>query len=188
MTQGLLWPYAQALRESRKPAALIRCNLHLQQMPRPLHEFLPIPNSESSLLDCSALGRTVRELEGEYGARKSHTPMSFNRLASLLIAEGGLHERENRRADAARIYVEVIRLGNEVIRGGLRSAGIACAAGGYDCLAKLVPKLNGREARGVLDALERVNNPHPTPADLERNQRRLGREALSTIRSCMNSS
>ncbi len=100
--------------------------------------------------------------------------MSFHRLANLLVAEGRLHERENCMAEAALIYVEVIRLGNELSRGELRLLGVACEAIGYDCLARVVPKLNGEEARAVLVALERMSDSRPTREDLEPTQRRFG--------------
>lgn len=98
--------------------------------------------------------------------------MSFSRLASLLVAEGRLHERENRLAEAALIYAEVTHLGTELSRGGFRLAGIACEAIGSDHLAKLVPKLSGAEARAALLALEQADSSRTRRENLARNHRR----------------
>jgi hypothetical protein len=84
----------------------------------------------------------------------------MKRLVQLLAAEGRLRELEDRPAEAARSYVDAIRFGNEMSRGGYlvtRLVGIACEAIGYAPLANLVPKLNREDARAVLTELERVD-------------------------------
>ena len=71
-------------------------------------------------------------------------------LAMVLSAEGRLAEMENRPADATRSYVDAIRLGTEMSRGGLminRLVGIACEGVGSIPLAKLLPKLTGEQMR-----------------------------------------
>jgi hypothetical protein len=75
----------------------------------------------------------------------------MKQLAQLLAAEGRLREMDNRLADAAQSYVDAIRLGKEMSRGGFiinRLVGIACEAIGGTPLSKLVPKLNPQEAPG----------------------------------------
>lgn len=81
-------------------------------------------------------------------------------LTILLAAEGRLAEVENRPANAARSYVDAIRLGNEISRGGFminRLVGIACEAIGSFPLVKLVSKLNCEQARPFIAELEGVD-------------------------------
>ena len=71
------------------------------------------------------------------------------RLFQLLAAEGRLREMDNQPAEAARSYVDALRYGNEMSRGGfltIRQAGIWCEEVGYARLAKLAPKLNPKTA------------------------------------------
>jgi hypothetical protein len=84
----------------------------------------------------------------------------MKRLVQLLAAEGRLREMEDRPAEAARSYVDAIRFGNELSRGGFlvtRLVGVACEAIGCAPLAKVVPKLSREDARIVLTELERVD-------------------------------
>src|ERR1041385_3366359 len=63
----------------------------------------------------------------------------MKRLAQLLAAEGRLKEMDNQPGQAASSYIDAIRLGNEMSRGGFlitRLVGIACEAIGYQPLAK----------------------------------------------------
>ncbi len=85
---------------------------------------------------------------------------SMKRLAQLLNAEGRLAEMEHRPAEAALTYIELMRFGNEISRGGFlihRLVGIACEAIGYAALAKVVPQLNCEQSRPLLVELERVD-------------------------------
>ena len=55
----------------------------------------------------------------------------LKRLAHLLTDEGRLREMENGSADAAHSYLDAIRFGNEMSRGGFiinRLVGVACEA------------------------------------------------------------
>ena len=102
-------------------------------------------------------------------------------LAQLLAAEGRLREIENRPAEAAQSYVEAIRFGNAMSRGGFlitRLVGIDCEGIGYAPLAKLAPKLNPDEARAVLTDLDKLDAGRVTWAEVQRNQRRLMRYQL----------
>jgi len=75
----------------------------------------------------------------------------MKQLAQLLAAEGRLREMDNRPTDAAQSYLDAIRLGKEMTRGGFiinRLVGIACEAIGGTALSKIVPKLNPQEAPG----------------------------------------
>ena len=98
----------------------------------------------------------------------------MKRLAPLLAAEGRLREIENQPADAARSYVEAIRYGNEMSRGGFiitHLVGIACEAIGYTPLARLAPKLKPDEARAVLKDLDKLDAGHVTWAEVLQNER-----------------
>jgi hypothetical protein len=98
----------------------------------------------------------------------------MKRLVHLLAAEGRLREMENQPAEAARSYVDAIRYGNEMSRGGFiitRLVGIACEAIGYAPLAKLAPKLNPDDARAVLRDLDKLDSGHVTWAEVQRNER-----------------
>jgi hypothetical protein len=102
----------------------------------------------------------------------------MKRLVHLLAAEGRLREMENRPADAALSYVEVLRFGNEMSRGGFlitRLVGIACEGIGYAPLAKLAPKLKPDDARAVLTALDKLDAGRVTWAEVRQSERRFMR-------------
>ena len=99
----------------------------------------------------------------------------MKRLVQLLAAEGRLREMENQPAEAALSYVDAIRFGNEMSRGGFlitRLVGIACEAIGYAPLAKLAPKLNPDEARAVLRDLDKLDAGRITWAEVKQSERR----------------
>ena len=78
------------------------------------------------------------------------------RLAQLLNGEGRLAEVEGRTNDAVRSYIDCIRLGNEVSRGGVlinRMVGMACEAIGCSALARIFPKLSREQSVAVISEL-----------------------------------
>ena len=102
-------------------------------------------------------------------------PRGPQNLALLLVAEGRLREMENRPADAALSYVEAIRFGNAMSRGGFlvtRLVGLDCEGIGYAPLAKLAPKLNRDEARAVLTDLDKLDAGRVTWAEVQQSERR----------------
>ena len=102
----------------------------------------------------------------------------MKRSVQLLAAEGKLHELEGQPAAAADSYVEAIRFGNEMSRGGMlitRLVGIACEAIGYSPLGKLVPQLGGADARRVASALEKVDADRAPWSEVFVNERRYHR-------------
>jgi hypothetical protein len=106
----------------------------------------------------------------------------MRRLVQLLEAEGRLREMENRSAEAARSYVDAIRYGNEMSRGGFLItwlAGVYCEKIGCTRLAKLVPNLNPDEARAVLTALDKLDAGRVTWAEVQQGERRERRYQLS---------
>jgi hypothetical protein len=106
----------------------------------------------------------------------------MKRLVHLLAAEGRLREMENRPADAALSYVEALRFGNAMSRGGFlitRLVGIACEGIGYAPLAKLAPKLNPDEARAVLRDMDKLDAGRVTWADVQQSERRFMRYQIT---------
>ena len=106
----------------------------------------------------------------------------MKRLVQLLAAEGRLREMDHRLADAAQSYVDAIRFGNEVSRGGFiinRLVGIACEAIGEMALCNLAPRLNPAEARPVIAALEQIENVEVTWEEVRRNEKRFVQYQLS---------
>jgi hypothetical protein len=76
--------------------------------------------------------------------------VAFKKVAKLLSGEGRVAELENRPTDAARSYIDAIRVGNEMSRGGMiisRLVGITCEAIGSIPLVKLMPGLNCERRR-----------------------------------------
>ena len=103
-------------------------------------------------------------------------------LARLLEEEGRLAEMENRYDHAAHSYVDAIRFGNDISRGGFiinRLVGLACEAIGESPLAKLAPKLKPDEARPVIAELEKIDATRVTWAEVQRNENRFSRYQFS---------
>ena len=102
-------------------------------------------------------------------------------LVRLLAQEGRLAEMESRYADAAHSYLDAIHFGNEISRGGFiinRLVGIACEAIGDTPLAKLIPKLNPKEARSVIAELEKIESAGITWDEVRRNEKRFSQYQL----------
>jgi hypothetical protein len=92
---------------------------------------------------------------------------NFKRLAHAFAAEGKLAELENRPGDAAKSYLDTIRFGHELSRGGViidSLVGIAVQAIGLTPLEKLPGKLDPKSCREIaasLEALESKREPAP---------------------------
>ena len=102
-------------------------------------------------------------------------------LAKVLLAEGRLAETENRPADAARSYVDAIRLGTEMSRGGLmmnRLVGIACEGLGGAALVNLVPKLTCDQMRPVVAELDQIDGSTVTWREVLGNENRFVRAQM----------
>jgi hypothetical protein len=99
----------------------------------------------------------------------------MKRLVQLLAAEGRLRELEHQPAQAAQSYVDAIRFGNEVSRGGFlitHLVGIACEAIGRAGLAKLVPTLDPKDARQIVAELEKVEQSRVTWDEVLKGEKR----------------
>jgi len=102
-------------------------------------------------------------------------------LARLLNAEGRLAEMENRPADAARSYLDTMRLGIKISRGGLminRLVGIACEGMGRTAFLKLLPKLSCEQIRPFIDQLEQMDAQTVTWKEVLRNENRFARAQM----------
>lgn len=98
------------------------------------------------------------------------------RLANLLEAEGRLREIDDHLADALQSYVDSIRLGNEMSRGGFvahRLVGCACEADAFIQLSRLVPTLEPKEARWLIAALEKIDSSAVAWDEVQRNEYRI---------------
>lgn len=105
-------------------------------------------------------------------------------LARLLAAEGRLAEMEDRPADAARSYVDAIRLGAAMSRGGLminRLVGIACQGVGSIPLVKLIPKLSCEQMQPLVAELEQVDTDTVTWQEVLENEDRWVRAQRGSI-------
>src|SRR5260370_30809162 len=81
-------------------------------------------------------------------------------LIALLAAEGKLAEREGRTMDAVESYLDMMRFGQEISRGGLvveRLVDIACEELGLRRLRRLLPTLTPAESRKISKALEEID-------------------------------
>jgi hypothetical protein len=106
----------------------------------------------------------------------------LKRLAQLIAAEGRLHEMDHETIGAAQSYLDAIRFGNDISRGGFiinRLVGIACEVIGNAPLSKLVPKLSPDDARRVIIELEKIDSTRITWAEVRRSENRFARYQLS---------
>lgn len=98
-------------------------------------------------------------------SQMSYILMGQKRLAQLLVAEGRLAELEDRPVAAARSYLDAVRLGQEISRGGFvinRLVGIACSAIGMSPLGGLAPQLDCEQLKTVVAELEAVDQASVT--------------------------
>lgn len=103
-------------------------------------------------------------------------------LAQALSAEGKLAELEHRYSDAARAYVDAMRLGNEAARGGPLIDGlvrIAIENIGLAGLQSIVTNLNAAECREVIVALETTGKKEESYADVLKNEKEWARRSFS---------
>ncbi len=95
-------------------------------------------------------------------------------LARALVAEGRVAELDQRTNDAARCYLDAIRLGNEAARGGIvvnHLVGVACEAMGSSKLIKIVPALTAKECRLAIATLESIEDKRESPDETLRIER-----------------
>src|SRR2546428_9520739 len=98
--------------------------------------------------------------DAQYLSQETQHLIQLRKLAFQLIGEGKLAEIEGRRADAVQSYLDEIRFGQEIGRGGLmieKLLGIACQRPGLQALQRVAPKLRSEEFRKLTKALEEID-------------------------------
>lgn len=105
-----------------------------------------------------------------------HLPQlaSIKRLAQALKADGRLAELEHRPADAARSYLDAIRLGEESMRGGLLIdglVGIACEAIGSAGLETVRTNLDVSACSDVIGRLQTIEEKQVPFAEVQHNEK-----------------
>ncbi|MEO8428401.1 MAG: hypothetical protein ABI651_14925 [Verrucomicrobiota bacterium] len=113
----------------------------------------------------------------------THMPelATFKGLARALVAEGKLAELENRRGDAARLYLDTIRFAHESVRGGLQIdalVGLACEAIGITQLEPLSTTLDAKQCRELLPTLGMIDANRETFADVMKQEKTWSRRAF----------
>ena len=106
----------------------------------------------------------------------------MKRLAQLLAAEGLLHQQDNQPVEAAHTYLDAIRFGNAISRGGVlisRLVGVACEAIGRAPLAKLVPRLPVAEDRQLIAELEKIDRTRVSWDEVRAAERRYARHYMA---------
>ncbi len=107
---------------------------------------------------------------------------NFKRLAQAFVAEGLLAAMENRPDDAAKSYLDTIRLGNESGRGGVlidQLVGTAIEAMGMSHLQKLVDQLDAKTCRETATTLETLDAQRQTWNEVVQQERAWSRRTLS---------
>jgi hypothetical protein len=138
-------------------------------------------NAEALRLVCLGLSRTCSVPTEAHLANFTNVSRDLPNLRSvarLLGAEGRLAEMEKRPADAARSYVDAIRLGNEMSRGGMvihRLVGIACEGIGNTLLVKLLPQLDCDQLRPLIAELQDIDETYVPWGEVLQNERRFAR-------------
>ena len=102
--------------------------------------------------------------EGQIVVRAPGVPL-FENLAEVLLDEGKVAEPENRHADAADSYVTAIRVGQEIMRGGMlleAMEGSSIERAGLGSLERLVPQLAASECRQIIIALDSADTNRET--------------------------
>jgi hypothetical protein len=100
---------------------------------------------------------------------------SLRSMAKLFAAEGRLRELENRPGDAMRSYLDDIRLGVQLSRGGFlinRLVGIACEAIGSVPMGKLIPQFTAEQLHLLITDLEQIGTNYVSWNEIEDTERR----------------
>jgi hypothetical protein len=141
-------------------------------------------NREALRLARAAFGKQCRvpaEFSQTYLARHMAEMGSLKGLAQAFLGEGRLAEKENRYGDAARSYLDAVRLGQSISQGGFvidRLVGIAIERIGMIPLARVAHQLNAKDCRELMVALEKIESAREPWQTVARRERTLARQAL----------
>jgi hypothetical protein len=125
------------------------------------------------------------EFSQNWGSRHLPELAGFKRLAQAFVAEGRLAEMENRPGDAAKSYLNAIRLGHKSAKGGVlidQLVGIAIEAMGVSHLQILVDQLDAKTCREAAATLETLDAQRQTWNDVLQQERAWSRRAYPDIR------
>jgi hypothetical protein len=95
-------------------------------------------------------------------------------LAQAFAAEGEIALLDQRWDAASASFLDAVRLGNEIPRGGVlihMLVGIACEAIGLTSLEKIVAELGPEQCRELVQALERIDRDQETFAAIRERER-----------------
>jgi len=110
---------------------------------------------------------------------------ALKRLTQAWVIEGRLAEAENHSADAARLDLEIIRLGNESVRGGVimdQLVGTAIEAIGTANLQRLVGQLDAKSCRETAATLETLDSQRQTWSEVMQQERNWSRRTFRGTR------
>ena len=97
--------------------------------------------------------------------RTGKNPPSFRHLASAFQLEGNVDESEGREAEAAENYFTIIRLGQEIMRGGIvidALTGATIEGRGTAALEKLKSKLGAQQCKELAKRIEEADGKRET--------------------------
>ena len=120
-------------------------------------------NPEALALGRRALNHDSRvpvEFSSDYVADELPRLSAVRQVSRLLIAEGQLADKEGRYSEAAQAFLDLVRIGHEMERGGLMlhlMAGSAYQTAGLDGLERVRLHLDAVQAHDLLATLETVN-------------------------------
>jgi len=109
----------------------------------------------------------------------------YKRLAQAFAAEGRLAEMENRPGDAAKSYLDTIRLGNKFARGGVlidALVGFAIENMGAAGLQKITGQLDAKTCRETAATLETLDAQRQTWTEVMQQERAWSRRAYPGIK------
>ncbi len=165
--------------------ALVQRDLDYQILPEPDLRQLVSTNAMALKKLRAGLDHECRvrmEYSADFSKEFMATVVGNKALAWALMAEGRLAEMEHRTNEAARSYLDAIRLGHESARGGLlihHLVGIACESMGAQKLAALVPALEAQECRAVIGQLESIAAKRESSDDTLRLERAWSRRVAN---------
>ncbi len=110
----------------------------------------------------------VRTLAQDSQFSRQQVHGKFRTLARLLVLEGQVREAKGDAAGAAQSYLDAVKLGEDIPRGGstiARLVGLACQSVGRAPLWQMADRLDGPAARRAAHRLEAIAANHPPLAD-----------------------
>jgi len=158
------------------------------------------PTSHQQLLETTLANAKALELARAGLNKECRVPLQFSetyigahlsvladikRLAKAFLVEGKLAEIESRPNDAAKSYLDAMRLGVESARGGVlidQLVGTACEALGTRNLQKLAGTLDGKTSHDAAEVLERLDTDRQTWNEVMRQENDWARRTFSSVR------